>query len=660
MLAAGELPASYSYRKRPTDRGDQIMPHPSQPVTQASTETLLPSSARRLWNQVLTGLTRRRVEFVYSTDYQVDLGITPIDSLRAQRILTYLISQAMVGPKAILRPEPASIRELQLVHTSDYLEALRKPASVTDIVGFEIWPDLHEQLLQAQRASVGGTLLATQRAVRREALVVNLGGGLHHAGRSSGRGFCVFNDVAVAIVQLRNNGFDKPILVVDLDLHDGNGTREIFAEDDSVFTFSIHNQDWSREPARASLSIELPENVGDTTYLAALREQLPAIVSQHRPGLIFYLAGTDPAHDDAIGNWSISTRGMLERDRFVVSETHEGAKSKVPLVVLLAGGYGNETWRYSARFLSWLVTNSARREPPSTTEMTLARYRHLSSFLSAAASATEDFDDWGLSDTDITGDLGPDAGHSLFLGHYSRHALELAMQWTGLFDRLRSRGFYHPYLDIDLSNPNGHTLRMYSDSRKKELLVEARLRIDRNIVADAELLSIEWLLMQNPRAEFSAGRPRLPQQSHPGLGLVSDIVSLLILICDRLKLDGLVFIPSHFHLVRKAGKHLHFLRREDERWYQAVERAVHDRPIAEATEIVARGALRDRQTGETIRWRPMPMVLAVSDRFKQQIEEGSADGGTPLESPVFEVVSDGALSDDRVAPASPGSRPEHR
>ena len=618
------------------------MPHTSQHDTQASTETLQPSSARRLWNQVLVGLTRRRVDFVYSTDYQVDLGITPIDSLRAQRILTYLISQAMVGAKGILRPEPASIRELQLVHTSDYLRSLRDPASVTDIVGFEIWPDLHEQLLQAQRASVGGTLLAAQRAVHREEIVVNLGGGLHHAGRSSGRGFCVFNDVAVAILRLRASGFEEPILVIDLDLHDGNGTREIFAEDDSVFTFSIHNQDWSREPARASLSIELTGQVDDTTYLQTLREQLPAIVSRHRPGLIFFLAGTDPAHDDAIGNWRITPRGMLERDRFVVSEATERARGRIPLVVVLAGGYGSDTWRYSARFFSWLLTNSERREPPSTTDMTLARYRHLSRFLTTAASAAEDFDDWGLSETDISGDLGPESGPTLFLGYYSRHALELAMEWTGLFDRLRSRGFYHPYLDVDLTNPSGHTLRLYADSRRQELLIEARLRIDRNIVAEFALLSIEWLLMQNPRAEFSAGRPRLPQQSYPGLGLVSDIVSLFILICDRLKIDGLVFIPSHFHLVRKAGRHLHFLRPEDERWYQAVERALRDRPIAEATEIVARRRLRERESQERIRWRPMPMVLAVSERFKQHLEQAEAHHGPPAEEPVFEVFPDRA------------------
>ncbi|MEJ2085059.1 MAG: histone deacetylase, partial [Acidobacteriota bacterium] len=193
-------------------------------------------------------MTRRPTEFVYSVDYQVDLGITPIDSLRPQKILTYLLSQSMIGAKSILRPEPASIRDLELAHSREYLDALRQPSALTEIVGFDVWPDLHEQLLQAQRAAVGGTMLATHRALRGSSIVVNLGGGFHHAGRSQGGGFCVFNDVAVAILQLRQSGFDKPILVVDLDLHDGNGTREIFATDDSVFTFSIHNQHWSREP----------------------------------------------------------------------------------------------------------------------------------------------------------------------------------------------------------------------------------------------------------------------------------------------------------------------------------------------------------------------------------------------------------------------------
>jgi acetoin utilization deacetylase AcuC-like enzyme len=606
-------------------------------------ESLFASSARRLWNQIVVRLHRLQIEFAYSTDYQVDLGTAPLDSLRAQKIVTYLLSQAMITPRAIVRPELVSLRDLELAHSRDYLESLREPSSLDDIAGLEVWPDLHEQVLLAQRSAVAGSILETTKALKNRSIGVNLGGGFHHATYSSGRGFCVFNDVAVAILKARQSGFSEPILVVDLDLHDGNGTREIFADDDTVFTFSIHNLNWSSEPAKASMSIELTGEIDDTTYLDALRSLLPGLLEEVQPGLVYYLAGTDPAFDDAVGNWKISAQGMLNRDRYVMSQIADSRAHATPTVVLLAGGYGSDSWRYSARFFAWLLTNSTRREPPSTEEMTLARYRSLAGWLDSDAIGGESrAEDWGLTESDITGGLGPDGGQTLFLGHYSHHALELALEWTGLFDRLRSLGFYHPFLDLDLTNPNGHTLRLFTDSRKHEILIECRLRIERHFAPDASLLSIEWLLMQNPRTQFTPGRQRLPQQKHPGLGLLSDFISVLILICDRMKLDGIVFVPSHFHLVLSARPHLLFLRSDDKAWFEAVERAVRGLPVVEATGIVSETGLQDRSTGKRVAWRPMPMVLPVSKAFRERVEEeqDKAAAGLPESDFDFEIAAE--------------------
>ena len=611
-----------------------------------SGEELFPSFARRLWNQIVTTLSDRQVDFIYSTDYQVDLGSTPIDSLRAQRIITHLFSQGMIGAKQIYRPELASLKDLALAHSKQYLQQLHNPSSVREIVGFPVWPDLHERLLQAQRSATEGSVVAATRALETGGIVVNLGGGFHHANHGSGRGFCVFNDVAVAVRKLRATGFDSPVLIVDLDLHDGNGTREIFADDNTVFTFSIHNQHWSHDDASASLSVELMGDVDDSRYLQTLREHLPTLIEEVDPALVFYLAGTDPAHDDQIGNWQITPAGMLARDQFVIEEIREKGGEQRPVVVLLAGGYGFETWRYSARFFAWLLTNSTRREPPSTTEMTLARYRSLARHLSAAdldqEKATED---WGLTEADLVGDLGSTGGSSKFLGYYTRHALELAIEWAGLFDRLRSLGFYCPYLDLDLSNPSGHTVRLFADSTKAELLVELRLRIETSIVTEVRLLKIEWLLMQNPRAQFSHAKPRLPQQTHPGLGLVSDVISLLIVICDRLELDGIVFIPSHYHLVIKALHHLHFLHAEDRRWFEAVRTAVGDLSLLEATQVVAADRIGDRRDGSRIGWRAMPLVLPISESFSDRVERNEADSSSQPQARRFDFEVCPAVDD---------------
>ena len=134
-----------------------------------------------------------------------------------------------------------------------------------------------------------------------------------------------------------------------------------------------------------------------------------------------------------------------------------------------------------------------------------------------------------------------------------------------------------------------------------------------------ELLSLEWLLLQNPRATFSNQRP-LPGQAYPGLGLLGDVASLLILICDRLRLDGLIFVPSHFHLAVKGKKYLRFIDPVDEAWFRAVYEAVEDLPLAEGSTAVAEGRVVDLASGKATRWHPMSMVLPISDRLHDLVE----------------------------------------
>ncbi len=581
----------------------------------------LPSPVGRVWNR-LTSLARtRHLRVVYSPLFLVDLGVTPLDVLRPERILAFLLAYGLLSPKRLLRPDIATLWDLRLAHSRRYLEDLRHPESLTDIVGTEIWPDLHRQALLAQRAAVGGTILATRQALRAGHTVFNLGGGFHHAGRLQGKGFCIFNDVAVAIGRARRDGFSGPVLVIDLDLHDGNGTREIFSDDRSVHTLSIHNQTWDLAPATASTTVELGTDVDDSTYLGAIAEHIPVALAEVRPELVFYLAGTDPAADDRIGDWQISPGGMLERDRFVVSKIR-GRDDRLPTVVALAGGYGKQTWRYTARFLAWLISGTTKIEPPSTSAITLARYRHLTGELRTAGRErrTDEQDDWGLSEADILGGMGGEARRSLFLGHSSHHAIELTLEWTGILDRLRQMGFAHPVVDLDLDNPGGHTLRIFADTERSELLMEMRLRRDRRSVPDMEVLGIEWLLLQNPRAEFSDEQPALPGQKHPGLGLLPDIISLVILLCDQLQLDGVIFVPSQYHLAIQGRRFLRFLEPRDEGWIRALQAALGKRPLAEATQLVAAGSVRDQRSGEIVSWRPMKMVLPISERLHDRVE----------------------------------------
>jgi acetoin utilization deacetylase AcuC-like enzyme len=557
-------------------------------------------------------------DFFFSPDYLVDLGGSPIDIHRSERILDFLLAERLLEASQVHNPVTASLWDLRIAHSAAYLDALRDPESLTSIVGVDVWPALHERALQAQRAATGGTLAAARAALQNERVAVNLGGGFHHAGIHSGKGFCIFNDVAVAIRRIRQEGFEKPILVIDLDLHDGNGTREIFAEDESVFTFSIHNRDWDEAAALASLSIALGDDVEDARYLEEIESTLPRLIRDVSPGLVFYLAGTDPAHDDRLGNWSIGAQGMLDRDRFVIEQTR--SRHGLPLVVLLAGGYGGDTWRYSARTFYWLLSGGSVIEPPTTEEVTLSRYRHLAHRLGGALDKPEPAsDDWGLTEAELFGSLGVAGLEELFLGRLSQHEMELILEWTGILAHLRQMGFDYPTLSFDCGEVSGDTLRIFSDRGRKELLIELRVRYDRHSIPSMELLSLEWLLLQNPRSDFSSRRP-LPGQTYPGLGLLGEMASLLILICDRLRMDGLIFVPSHLHLAVKGKKYLRFVSPDDEAWFRAVYAAVADLPLAEASNAVARSRVVDASSGEPAEWHPMSMVMPISDRLHDLVE----------------------------------------
>lgn len=561
------------------------------------------------------------VRFVYSRRYQVELPGVAYDPRRGERILGALDAAGLLDWTAVHRATPVPFRHLRRIHTDEYLDSLNQPGALARIVGFQVSDEAAERFLESQRAMVGGTLLATRLALEGRRVAVNLGGGLHHAFSSRGERFCVYNDVAAAIADLRARAVDTRVLVVDLDVHDGDGTRAILANDPAVHHFSIHNRTSPGIKAKEETVIELGHYVEDQTYLAAVREHLPKVFESFQPGLVFYVAGTDAASDDQIGDWKISSEALLERDLFVLSHVRDGGR-KLPLVIVLGGGYGLEAWRYSARFFSTLLNRGKAVEPPTTEELLLLRYRNMAREFAEhelTGEAQRPVDDWGLSEDDLLSSLGGPHRPQRMLGFYSLQGLELALERAGLLDRIRSFGFERTLLELDVENPAWDTVRVYGDPSKKELLVELRLRIDRRSLPHMSLLSIEWLLLQNPRARFTPDRPQLPGQAHPGLGMLHDIVALLVLICDRLQLDGLIFVPSQYHVASHGRKTMRFLKPEDEGLYRAVEKAFEGGPLAVAALAVLEGRVVDARTGETYAWQPVPMVFPVSDRMKEMV-----------------------------------------
>ncbi len=558
-----------------------------------------------------------RVRFVYDLMYDRHLWGVPLDPLRADRILAFLAEEGLVTQEEISTPRPAAMKNLLLAHTPEYVETLQRAATLTSILGTPVGEEDRERILDLQRLMVGGTIQATRIALASGNVGVNLGGGFHHATADRGMGFCVFNDIVVAIRRLRQRGFAGRVLVVDLDLHDGNGTRAAFADDASVHTFSIHNDHWGETAAVESTSIALGGGVSDEAYLGTLLKTLPPVAERFDPALIIFIAGCDVAAGDALGNWRITADGLVARDRLVAEQAFG---RRVPLVVLLGGGYGDEAWRHSARFFAWLLARRAI-EPPDNEELTLLRFRQIKARLDPLALTSTALDgDWGLTEEDLVGILPGVPRQTRFLNYYSKVGVELMLERFGILNLLGAKGFRTPTLQLDLDHPLGQTLRVYNGAPGAELLIEVRLNRSARAVPDMEVLIVEWLLLQNPRACFPAHRPPLPGQQHPGLGILTEVFGWLVVMCESLKLDGIFVHPSHFHIAALSRKHLRFLDPAHEALHRALAATLAGVPLASASRALEAREVWDRDTGEPISWGVHPMVLAVSERLRQRVE----------------------------------------
>jgi acetoin utilization deacetylase AcuC-like enzyme len=246
-----------------------------------------------------------------------------------------LLQRGVLPPDSLQASVPISREDLERVHTPRYLDALWT-GSLSEAELRRLGFPWSEDLLVRSRASVGGTVGAA-RAALEDGISGNLAGGTHHAFPDHGEGYCVFNDIAVAIRVLQAERRIQRAVVVDLDVHQGNGTAAVFEGDDSVFTFSIHGEhNFPFRKQRSSRDVGLPDGVDDRAYLEVLATHLPEVLEAAGADLLFYQAGVDPLAEDALGRLSLTHAGMRERDRLVLEAAwHRG----LPLVLTLGGGY---------------------------------------------------------------------------------------------------------------------------------------------------------------------------------------------------------------------------------------------------------------------------------------------------------------------------------
>lgn len=246
-----------------------------------------------------------------------------------------LLYEGTVTDENFFHPEPLTEEQILLTHTPAYWQKLQdQTLSVKEIraIGFPMRPEL----VWRGRHIAQGTIDCARYA-RQYGVSLNVAGGTHHAFADRGEGFCVFNDMAIASNYLLSTGECNKILIVDLDVHQGNGTARIFQDEPRVFTFSMHGEkNYPLRKERSDLDIPLPDKTGDKLYLDTLRETLPRLLDEVQPDLVFYLSGVDVLESDRLGRLHLSIQGCKERDRFVFQTCKQNG---LPVAVSMGGGY---------------------------------------------------------------------------------------------------------------------------------------------------------------------------------------------------------------------------------------------------------------------------------------------------------------------------------
>jgi len=296
---------------------------------------------------------KKKAIIVFSSDYQLGLSTygdhQTFDIYKYQRIRNKLIEDKLLKPKEIFQPTACTYAEIGKIHSTRYITQLKDPLSVNRLLKIQVNSIFDNSVLEYYRAVCGGTIKAFFAAYRYGVPVFNLGGGFHHAYPEKAEGFCLLNDTAIAVKALRGARPVQRILVIDLDYHQGNGTRYIFRDDPAVFTYSVHATLWNDEPAIANMDRTVNSDITDKDYNATVAEDIHDVLDKFEPEFVVYIAGSDPYEKDTLGDMKLSREGLFKRNMFIAKLCEE---HKWPLVVLAGGGYGPDSWQIYYDFIA--------------------------------------------------------------------------------------------------------------------------------------------------------------------------------------------------------------------------------------------------------------------------------------------------------------------
>jgi acetoin utilization deacetylase AcuC-like enzyme len=274
-------------------------------------------------------------KIIYHDRYDLNLSPHVFPSQKFRLIYEMLLRENVATKNDFLRPDPASDEDILRVHTPDWVRKLKTGTlTASDVMKLEV--PYSPELVEAVWLAAGGTILAGRSALR-DGFASNLSGGFHHAYPGHGEGFCAIHDVAVAVRKLQADGSIKKAIVVDTDVHHGNGTAAIFRNDPTVFTISIHQENnYPAHKPPSSIDLNMDDRADDDEYLGALMPAVRKALDEFQPEIVFYVGGADPFCEDQLGGLSLTKAGLLQRDREVFEEAK---RRRIPVATVLAGGY---------------------------------------------------------------------------------------------------------------------------------------------------------------------------------------------------------------------------------------------------------------------------------------------------------------------------------
>ena len=562
---------------------------------QGATEWVPLMELQRLKNHARRMLFGRNVEVWHHHSFRLPLsalgGVTGFEPRRADLVLWFLADAWAIDAKMLRKPRRVRYRDLARVHTAEYLESLSHARTLARIFAVDESDVQVDEALNTIRLACGATVQAARSRMISGGAALNLFGGFHHAGPDSGGGFCAVNDIAVAVADLRHEGFKGQVVVLDLDAHPPDGLAACFRGDSSVWVGSLSGESWG--PLEDVDDTVLERGADDRTYLRALDGLLGRMP---RSEFAFVIAGGDVIAGDRLGKLALSLDGIRRRDLRVYK-----ALGGVPSVWMPGGGYGEESWKVLGGTGVVITCRSLDPIPPTYDPMR-ARFGWVSTKLSRERLEGGD----ELSGKDLEEALGirpPEAQR--LLDFYTADGIEYALSHYRLMPHLRRLGFEQLKVSIEVM-ALGEAVRVHGTfDGERHLLIECVL--ERKRVANHDVLYVHWLTLRNPRAKFNQRRPQLPGQDAPGLGLAREIGWAFARIARRLGLAGVAYRPAWYHTAYSGRYHFVFADPVRQGRFEAMQRDLRNVALLEITRAAADGRLR--MNGEPHTWEAEEMVF---------------------------------------------------